>query len=149
MEAMARTNPGNVQNLVLLGSAYMQMQQSDHAVELFNTALARPEIQLGEAQAIAQYLEQLGNLPKLEIAIEKMASLAPDQPEPRYSLAVLQTVEGDQTRALENLKRALELSARRLANDPKAIDLLATARTDSRLDRLRALPEFQKLVPAK
>jgi hypothetical protein len=41
------------------------------------------------------------------------------------------------------------MSAQRRAKDPKARDLVEAARTDSRLDRLRPLPEFQKLVPPK
>jgi hypothetical protein len=50
---------------------------------------------------------------------------------------------------MANLRTALDLSAARKAKTPTARDLLDTARTDPRLARLRALPEFQKLVPPK
>ena len=149
METMARTNPANVQNLVMLGGAYMQMQQTNRAMELFDTALARPELKFGDVAAMAQYYAQLGNYAKLETALKKMVSLAPDQPEPRYDLAALEAITGNQTESLQNLKLALDVSAKRLAKDPKARDLVDAARTDNRLDRLRALPEFQKLVPPK
>ncbi len=149
MEAMGRTNPANVQNLVMLGSAYMQMQQTNRAMELFDLALTRPEIKFNDAAAMAQYFAQLGNFAKLEATIKKMVGLAPDQPEPRYDLAALQAITGEQTEALQNLKLALDMSAQRLAKNPAARDLAAAARTDNRLDRLRALPEFQKLVPPK
>jgi tetratricopeptide (TPR) repeat protein len=149
MEATARTNPANVQNLVLLGSAYMQMQQTNRAAELFDTALARPEAKFGDTAAIAQYFAQMGNFAKLETTLKKMVSLAPDQPEPRYDLAALQAILGNQADSLQNLKAAVDMSAQRRAKDPKARDLVEAARTDSRLDRLRPLPEFQKLVPPK
>jgi hypothetical protein len=41
------------------------------------------------------------------------------------------------------------MSVQRRAKDPKARDLVDAARTDDRLNRLRTLPEFQKLVPPK
>ena len=149
MESMAQTNPANVQNLVLLGSAYIQMQQSDRALKLFDVALARPEISVVAAQSIAQYCAQLGDLPRCQKAIEKLVALAPDQPEPHYDLAALDAVLGRSPAAMQELKMALDLNARRLAANPKATDLLETARTDDRLNNLRSLPEFQKIVPPK
>jgi hypothetical protein len=41
------------------------------------------------------------------------------------------------------------MSAKRLAQDPKARDLAATVRDDPRFAPIRNLPEFQKLVPSK
>jgi hypothetical protein len=49
--------------------------------------------------------------------------------------------------ALQNLKIALNMNTKRLATNPSATDLLTAARTDQRFNALRALPEFQKLVP--
>jgi tetratricopeptide (TPR) repeat protein len=147
METTARTNPGNVENLLMLGGTYLQVQQTNRAVQLFDTALGRPEINFTQAANIAQFFAQVGDYAKLETAIKKLVSLAPDQPEPRYDLSALQAIMGNQTEALQNLKIALDMSAKRLAKDPKARDLQAAARTDNRLDRLRSLPEFQKLVP--
>ena len=149
MESMAHTNPANITNLITLGSGYMQMQQTNRAFELFDTALARPEAKFQDVAAIAQFYAQLGSYGKLETAIKKMVSLDPEQPEPRYDLAALQAIMGNTAESLQNLKKALDLSAKRLAKDPKARDLQDAARTDGRLDHLRALPEFQKLVPPK
>ena len=133
----------------MLGTGYLQSQQTNRANELFDTALGRPEIKFQDVAAIANYYATLGNYPKLEMSIKKMVSLAPDQPEPRYDLGALQAIMGNQAEALQNLKTALDMSAKRLAKDPKARDLVDAARTDNRLDRLRSLPEFQKLIPPK
>ena len=149
MEATARTNPANVPNLVMLGSAYIQLQQTNRAIELFDQALGRSELKLQEAEAVAQYFAQLGNYPKLESALRKLVSLAPELPEPRCDLAALQAITGNQTEALQNLKAALDLSAKRLAQNPGAPDLLTAVRTDPRFAAIRNLPEFQKLVPAR
>jgi tetratricopeptide (TPR) repeat protein len=139
----------NAQEMALLGGAYAQLQQTNQAMSLFDAALARPDLNAAGAQLIAQNLAQMGNLVKLETAIQKMADLAPDQPEPRYDLAALQAILGNRTEAMSNLALALDESAKRLAKNPKARDLLDAARTDQRLDSLRSLPGFQKIVPPK
>jgi tetratricopeptide (TPR) repeat protein len=147
METTARSNPGDVHNLITLAITYAQMQNTNRAVELFDVALASPNLKYPDAGAIAGYYSQLNNLPKLTQALEKLAALAPDQPEPHYDLAALQAYLGQTAPALTNLKVALDLSASRLKTNPAARDLLGQARTDAHLNALRSLPEFIKLVP--
>jgi tetratricopeptide (TPR) repeat protein len=89
----------------------------------------------------------MGNLPKLEEALEKITALVPDQPEPWYDSAALNAVLGKPDQAMQNLRQALDLSARRLKSNPTARDLLNEARKDPRFNPLRNLPEFQKMVP--
>jgi tetratricopeptide (TPR) repeat protein len=149
METMAHTNPANIANLITLGSAYLQMQNTNRAVELFDVAITNPAIKFPEAAAIAQYFAGLGNLTQLETALKKLVDLAPGQPEPRYDLAALQAISGRSAEALQNLKTALDQSTARLAANPAARDLVAAARTDPRLSFLRNLPEFQKLIAPK
>ena len=147
MEATARSNPSDVHNLIMLGVTYAQMQQTNRAIELFDQALASPNLKYPDASAVASYFSQLGNLPKLLRAMEKLAAIAPTEPEPRYDLAALQAYLGQTAPALTNLKAALDMSAARLKTNPTARDLLAQARTDSHLNTLRALPEFKTIVP--
>jgi tetratricopeptide (TPR) repeat protein len=148
MEKLAKTNPENVQNLVMLGGTLlMQLQQTNRAIELFDQALARPEIKFNDVAAVAQYFAQLGNYTKLESALKKMVEVAPDQPEPRYDLSALQAMLGRSEESLTNLRIALATSAKQRATNPAAHDLLAAARMDGRFNTLRAQPEFQKLVP--
>ena len=149
MENTARTNPANIQNLITLSSAYIQMQQTNRAVELLDTAMASPAANFQEIAVIAQYFASIGSFAKLEAALQKLVTLAPDQPEPRYDLAALQAMSGRAAEGMQNLKTALEQSARRLATNPTARNLVAAARTDPRLAALRALPEFQKLVTSQ
>ena len=154
MEAELQKNPTNFQNILELARFYFQVQQTNHAVELlrnaiglFDQALANPNIHYPDAAAMAQIAAQLGDMPKLEILLQKLVSLAPDQPEPHYDLAALYAILGKSSQALQNLQVSLDLSAKRLATNPAARDLLAEARKDPRFDSLRYLPAFQKLVP--
>jgi cytochrome c-type biogenesis protein CcmH/NrfG len=149
METEAKEHPTNVQNLLSLGSAYFEMQQTDHGIETFDKALASPAISYAQAAGLAGFYSKLGPqyFEKLEAVLERLAVLAPDQPEARYDLAAMKVVRGKTAEALENLRSAMDLSAKRLKKDPKARDLAANYRTDNRFDSVRNLPEFQKLVP--
>ena len=153
-QAEAATDPTNFQNVLALGNLYAQMQDTNRATELFKQAagmfglaLASPDIKVENVTAMAQIAANIGDLPKLEAVLEKLAVLAPGQPEPRYDLAALDAILGKNPESLQNLQVALDLSAKRLLTNPAAHDLLLETRNDPRFNALRSLPEFQKLVP--
>ncbi|HVU26235.1 MAG TPA: DUF2723 domain-containing protein [Verrucomicrobiae bacterium] len=148
MEAEAQNNPTNFQNIFQLAQYYFQTGQTNHVIELFDQALVSPKITANEIGAIAQFYLQTGNLPKLEAAVKRLTQISPNEPEPWYDLASLETVSGKTTEALQDLRASLDLSAARLKTNPAARDLLNEARKDSRFNSLRSLPGFQKLVPA-
>jgi hypothetical protein len=50
---------------------------------------------------------------------------------------------------LDALKKSLDCNAKRLAQNPKANDVLATLATDARFSKLRGTPEFKALVAAQ
>jgi tetratricopeptide (TPR) repeat protein len=153
METEARDHPANLRNLLMLGDAYSQMQRTNDAVTLFDQALTNSALSYQEASALAQLYSRLGNgyLNKLDAALQKLVTVAPEQirPEAYYDLAALKTITGKTSDALANLRIAMDLNAKRLQQDPKASDLAATNRSDPRFDALRRLPEFQKIVPPK
>jgi hypothetical protein len=92
-----------------------------------------------------------GHLNELEAVLQKIITIAPEQvlPESYYNLAALNAVLGKSADALANLRVAMDLNAKRLQRDPRADDLAAANRSDTRFDPLRSLPEFQKIVPPK
>jgi len=187
MEAMAQTNPANLPNLLSLAANYLQLQQTDKAVELFNTALNNPNITVAdaaqifqicaqtgsqskldqtpvnklcdqtlnsptlnatEAAEVAQIYSQTGNMAKLETALQKLVTLQPTVPEPRFDLARLEATLGQADQAIKDLKASLDLSSARLKTNPAARDLLAESRKDPSLNSLRNNPSFKQLVPA-
>jgi tetratricopeptide (TPR) repeat protein len=153
METEAHEHPTNVQNLLVLGTAYIQMQRTNDAIALFDQALTNSALSYNEVAALAQLYSKLGYgyLNKLDAALQKLVTLAPEpiRPEAYYDLAALKAVLGKTSDALDNLRIAMDLNAKRLRRDPKAGDLAATNRSDPRFDALRSLPEFQKIVPPK
>jgi tetratricopeptide (TPR) repeat protein len=147
MEDTARTNPADVHNLVVLGVTYVQLQNTNRAMELMDVALASPHANVADVSTIAAFYSQLNNMPKLEAALQKLAALTPDQPESFYRLAELQSFLNKTNLALASLKQALDLNAQRLKTNPGAPNLLTEARKSPYFNSLRALPEFNKLVP--
>ena len=154
MQTEAAANPTNFQNIVALGSLYTQMEDTNRAIELFrqaagliDAALANPNIQAENVRAMADIAAMTGNYPKLEVVLEKLAKLKPDEPEAHYDLAALKAVLGKNSEAMPQLQLAIELSNKRQATNATARSLLAEARNDPRFNSLRNLPEFKKLVP--
>ena len=147
MENLARTNPENVSNLVMLGGTLLQMQQTNRAMELFNQALDSTNLKYPDASAVAQFYGQLANISGFEKALRKLVVLAPDVPEHRYNLAAVESITGRTGEAMADLKLALDMNKKRLAANPAASDLMNTVRNDPNINNLRGLPEFQKLVP--
>ena len=153
METESREHPTNVRNVLLLGSAYLQMERTNDAVAQFDRALTNSALAYNEVAGLAQLYSKLGYgyLNKLDATLQKLATLAPEpyQPEAYYDLAALKAVMGKNSEALDNLRIAMNLNAKRLQQNPKASNLAATNRSDPRFDALRNLPEFQKIVPPK
>ena len=146
METEARNNPTNFENIMNLASIYYQMHQTGRITELFDQVSANPHVPANALGAIAQFYAQTQNLPKLESTLQRLVDVDPGEPEPWYDLAAIKVVLGKTNESLQDLGMALDLSAKRLKQNPKARDLLAETRTDHRFDQLRNLPAFQKLV---
>ena len=108
---------------------------------------AQTNLDATAALSLAQAYAALANVPKLEAGLEKLTKLMPTSPEAWYDLAVLKAGIGKSAEALSSLRQALDLSATRLQHDPKARDLVASARKEERFGPLRQSPEFKKLVP--
>ncbi|HEX5400237.1 MAG TPA: DUF2723 domain-containing protein, partial [Verrucomicrobiae bacterium] len=152
MEAEAREHPTNVQNLLVLGNNYMQMGQTSEAEALFDKALTNSDLTYNDAATLAQLYSRMGSayFNKLEDALQKLATLAPEstKPEAYYDLAAIQAMTGKTSEALDDLRTSMDLNAKRLKTDPTAPNLAVTNRSDPRFNTLRSLPEFQKIVPS-
>jgi len=113
METMARTNPANVQNLVMLGGAYMQMQQTNRAMELFDTALARPELKFGDTAALAQYSRNWAITPNWKRPSKKWSASRPTSLS-RATIWPPSSHHRQPNRVVAKLKIAFDASAKRL-----------------------------------
>jgi tetratricopeptide (TPR) repeat protein len=139
-------NPSNFPMAVQLAQAYLARQQTGQAMQVLDGVLSSPQLDAPTAAAVASMYYQLQNAPKLEAALQAYVRLDPAKPEGWYDLAGLKAAAGKAVDALADLRKALDLSAARRKLDPKARDLAAEARNETRFAALRPMPEFQKLV---
>jgi tetratricopeptide (TPR) repeat protein len=146
LEAQTRANPADFQAALALAEGYRQLQKPDAALRTLDQALSNPKVDANTVLGLAQSYAALGNVPKLEAALEKLTKTMPGNPEAWYDLAVLKSGIGKSAEALTALHQALDLSTQRLQRDPKARDLLANARKEERFAPLRQMPEFKKMV---
>jgi thioredoxin-like negative regulator of GroEL len=147
LEALVRTNPANSQVTIGLVEGYRQLQKPEAAMPLLDKLFNDPNLDANAALSIAQAYAALGNAPKLEATLEKLTKIMPTNPEVWYDLAVVESGLGKPTEALSALRQAVDLNAKRLQRDPKARDLVASARKEEHFAPLRQLPEFKRLVP--
>jgi thioredoxin-like negative regulator of GroEL len=149
LEEQVRANPDDFKKAFELWSRYMQMQQTDRALEVIDKIISNPHATLATVQDAAQAYIQMNNLPKVELALEKLVKLAPGEPETWYNLAGVQVMMSRSSEALTNLHQALDLNSRRLAKNPQARDLRTELEKDRRFDSLRSAPEIKSFVPAQ
>ena len=124
-----------------------QMQQTNRAIELFDRAMNSSNIDCQRRRLRRPDIRCKWATYPIETVIERLVTLAPDQPEPCYDLAALDAVLGKQEPALQNLRKSLELSARRLKTNSAARDLMVEVRKDHRFDPSGTCLRFNKLSP--
>jgi len=149
LAARHAAEPENIELAAALADGYHAQQKDDQAIALLNPFLDSPKLDANGIVRLAQMYASLQNYPKLETCLEKLVKLTPDSPEAWYDLAALKIGFNKQSEALEALRRALSLNAERLKRDPKAKDLTAQIRNDSRFAPVREAPEFKPLLEAK
>ncbi|MBI3414504.1 MAG: DUF2723 domain-containing protein [Verrucomicrobia bacterium] len=153
-EEKFRTNPGDVTNSLVLFDAYLQVQQTNRAIQVLETLAAQPQLDVPTLVSIANEYAKLGYAAGLENILIRVTKQVPENPEAWYDLASIQATLGKKSEALATLALALDLNRKRRATEPSAKDLAAVAagiepnRSDPFKD-LRGMPEFKKLVSAK
>jgi len=142
-------NPTNFQAAFNLAATYLQMQQQEKALGILDGVLMNPKVDPNALMFLANAYVQMRDYPKLEIVLEKVTQLQPHSPEAWCDLAGLRSYLGKTNQALEDLRRTVEENNRRLAENPKASNLLVIIRNDQRFGPLHPLPEYQQIVSGK
>ena len=146
LEQQIRTNLSDAKPVFELASIYMQMQRTNAALELLDRVVARPEADVNAVLSVANAYAQMQQGPRLETALRRLVVLTPESPEAWYDLASTQAILGRTNEAVQNLRKAVELSTLRLARDPTQHDLRKSLVTNASFAALRGSPEFQKLA---
>ncbi len=141
----ANARPTPAQSSFAEAVRLIQNKQTNEAVQALNQILSNPNSDAQTMMGVAQAFVQLGMVTGAELAVQKLVTLTPDNPEAWYNLGGLQAAQG-KTAATQALQKAFDLSDARLKKDSKAVDLKTHAKTDPNLEPIRKIPEFQKLV---
>ncbi len=146
MEDEARTHPSNFTNIFSLAGLYMELQQTNRAVELFQATAARPDVPVEALRAIANFDAQLQDFPDLEAVLKRLTQTQPNIPEAWYDLARLESILGKRDDAIKDLQMAVTLSDQRLKTNPAAMNIRTAAGTEAEFNPIRGSPDFQKIV---
>jgi thioredoxin-like negative regulator of GroEL len=145
LEDELKANPDNLSSMLSLAFLNLQAQQFDRGFALLDTLVSHPRVSVSLLAPVIDAYKQLNNMPRMETALVRLTQLAPQNPEAWYDLATVRIAQSKPAEAFAAISNAITLSNARRANDPKANDLAATARSDGNLASLQAMPEFQKL----
>ena len=146
LERDVRAQGSNSQSMVELAKIYLQLQQTSRAVELLDGVLNSPSAEPAAVIRAAMLYSDMLNWPKREAALEKLVKISPDSPEAWYDLAAMKANLRKEAEALPALSNALSLNARRLRENPKALNLLAHLSNDQSFISLRQTPDYQRLL---
>ena len=149
MEEQARKSGSNANAMVELAKIYFQLQQTGRAAQLLETVIDSPSSEPAAVIRAAMLYGDMQNWAKMEASLEKLVKLSPQSAEAWYDLAGLKANMRKDAEALPALSKALELSARRLKENPNAKDLLAELTNDNRFVALRQSAEYLKLIAFK
>jgi tetratricopeptide (TPR) repeat protein len=92
---------------------------------------------------VADAYLRLRDMPKSEQAVTRLTEMLPDHSDSWYNLATIQSIRGKVPEALASLKKSLELNAKEIAKNPKAINLREHLFQDPNFAPLRQTPEFK------
>lgn len=146
LRAIFAANPADSQAGIGLAEALSRLQQRTSALQVLDLVLHNPNVSSNAVLEVAQQCAALGDLQRVEAALQKLTQVAPELPEAWYDLAAMEATLGRSPETIAALRKAFALSARRLTVNPKARDLVDAAQREPRFEAVRRTPEFQQLL---
>ncbi len=146
LEAQFASNPANVPVASQLIESYFQQKQNPKILAVVDRIMSVTNLDRNALLYVAQTCNRLGDMHRVQLALEKLVAQSPQDPEAWFDLAGVQVILGNQTQSISSLRRALTESARRRATNPNARNLFTDATNDARFAALRQTPAFQKML---
>ena len=149
MEDEVRKNPANFQAAFNLAGAYLQMQQTDRAVQVLDGVLNSPQADASAFRGLIQAYTSFGNRAGLQRTVDKLEALV--RANPANSQAAIGLAEG--YRQLQKPEAAIQ-TLDKAFNDPKldANAVLSIAQAYAALGNApkleAALEKLTKVMPA-
>ena len=146
LQEEVKAHPTNFNSQFDLAQKLFQMGQNEQAFQVLDGILTNPAATIPMVMSVADAYNRLNQPQKLQLALSRLTQLAPDSPEAWYDLAASQAQLGQGAEAMQSLQKALDLNAKRLAQNPKTNDLRKTLAGDARFGQLRDTPQFKALL---
>ncbi len=146
MEKQVHDHPDDFQAAFNLAEAYRQLQRTNNAIQTLDGILSNPKVNENAVVTVAKFYSQMNNFPKLESALEVLTRVNPNSPEAWYDFAAIKAFRNKTNELYPALRQCMEENAKRLAKDPKALDLAAKARTDPAFHAFSTSQEFKDIV---
>ncbi|MEN9572784.1 MAG: hypothetical protein RL514_639 [Verrucomicrobiota bacterium] len=156
LDHLSQVASNDIVTLVQLAQAYPQLGQHAKSqlaltrmLPLSEQILADPKADGPRLQGALQTYQLVGNVPKMEAALQRLVKLNPTSPELWYDLGALLAYQTNINAAVAAVSNAVQHSNARLKDTPTAQDLRTMAAGDARFAALKAHPGFQKVIAPK
>lgn len=146
LERQLAADPANLALASQLIETYFQQQQTTRITPIADRMFAATNLDRNALLYLAQTCNRLGDMSRVQLALEKLVALSPQDPEAWFDLAGVQIILGNSNASMKSLREALTQSAQRRTTNPAARDLSQDAANDPRFAALRQTPEFQKIL---
>jgi thioredoxin-like negative regulator of GroEL len=124
----------------------VQAQQFPRAMEVLDQILNNPAAGQNELVFVAQVCNEMNRLDKVEVALDRLVRMTPTSPEAWFDLAGVQAVLNHQTQAVASIEESMKQNLQRRKQAPTAPDLFTNMLVDEKLNALRQLPGFQRVI---
>lgn len=146
LEKDVKTNPTNFIGQFELAQKFIQMGQTERAFQVLDGVVSNPAATTPMVLSVADAFNKLGQPLKMQAALKRITQLEPDSVEAWYDLAASHAQFGQNSEAIEALKKVLDANAKRLKENPKTNDMRTTLANDPRFAPIRQMPEYKALV---
>jgi len=139
LEAQLSGGGASLETIFELSQVYLQLNMQGSFEQLMRRLLEQPGVPENVYMEIGQRCAQANRIDLLGLALEKYLALQPNNDRAWFDYAAVKAVTGKPQEAMAALAKAVQLGGEPIRD---------IARKDPRLEPLRNLPEYQKLVPA-
>jgi tetratricopeptide (TPR) repeat protein len=146
LESRYQQDRSNLTNAFALASMYFNLKRSNDGFRVLETLIEQTNASAQSVLSVAQAYSQLGHAAGLERSFTRATEVLPESPETWYDLARVKISINKIDEGLSSLKKAIELSRARLAQDPNAFNVAKDALTNVNFARVRTNPDFTNLV---
>lgn len=144
-----QTNPMEITNIQPIIAAFMQMQQTNEALNVIKQVLGLPSLNADMAVQMAIFAQDLQDAEVMELALTRLTQVNPTSPEAWYDLSALQASLQKTNDSISNLKKAIEFSDKRLSENPQSKDLRVSILAEPRFASLRARSDWDEIFGQK